>query len=88
MIYTITDVAELHDWMVDHLREHPLFERLSADEEKNDPIVALLFERLVCNMFSGAKRNTNKGANLLCCLLLNLFLFDNASILCRLLYIL
>lgn len=26
IIYTITDVKELHDWMVKHLRDFPLFE--------------------------------------------------------------
>ena len=26
LIYTITDVKDLHDWMVDHLDAHPLFQ--------------------------------------------------------------
>jgi len=26
MMYTITDVKELHDWMVEHITRHPLFE--------------------------------------------------------------
>jgi len=28
LIYTITDVQELHDWMVEHFTDHPLFTRL------------------------------------------------------------
>ena len=44
LIYTITDVHDLHEWMVSHLEAHPLFERLSADELKQDPVVEKLFE--------------------------------------------
>lgn len=29
LLYTITDVHDLHLWMVSHLDAHPLFERLS-----------------------------------------------------------
>lgn len=32
IIYTITDVQDLHDWMVDHLEKHSLFERIIGDE--------------------------------------------------------
>lgn len=32
MIYTITDVEDLHQWIVKHLDMHPLFERI-IDEE-------------------------------------------------------
>ena len=31
-LYTITDVKEVHDWMVKHISEHPLFEPLTQDE--------------------------------------------------------
>ncbi|VDM70541.1 unnamed protein product [Strongylus vulgaris] len=31
--------------MVRHLSEHPLFERLTKEEEEADPVVPLLFER-------------------------------------------
>jgi len=37
LMYTITDVKELHDWMVEHITAHPLFERLPQHE------VVLLF---------------------------------------------
>lgn len=32
LIYTITDVKDLHEWMVDHLERHQLFERVLGDE--------------------------------------------------------
>ncbi|XP_018495948.1 tRNA (guanine-N(7)-)-methyltransferase [Galendromus occidentalis] len=32
LIYTITDVADLNEWMVSHITAHPLFERISDDE--------------------------------------------------------
>uniref|UniRef100_A0A0K0DF25 tRNA (guanine-N(7)-)-methyltransferase n=1 Tax=Angiostrongylus cantonensis TaxID=6313 RepID=A0A0K0DF25_ANGCA len=44
LVYTITDVKELHEWMVQHFCEHPLFERVTKQEEESDPVVPLLFE--------------------------------------------
>ena len=32
MMYTITDVKELHDWMVEHITRHPLFEIVPQHE--------------------------------------------------------
>jgi len=37
LVYTITDVLEVHEWMVKCFSEHPLFERVPADELQNDP---------------------------------------------------
>lgn len=42
IIYTITDVESLHEWMVEHLEAHPSFERMSAEEEAADPCVAVM----------------------------------------------
>jgi len=42
-LYTITDVQELHEWMVKHCSEHKLFERVSDEENKNDPVVPLVY---------------------------------------------
>ncbi|KAL9549222.1 tRNA (guanine-N(7)-)-methyltransferase (tRNA(m7G46)-methyltransferase) [Mucor bainieri] len=39
ILYTITDVKDLHLWMVKHLDEHPLFEKLTDEECENDPAV-------------------------------------------------
>ncbi|KAF2859835.1 putative methyltransferase [Piedraia hortae CBS 480.64] len=41
-VYTITDVADLHEWMVGHLEEHPSFERVGEEETENDPCVSLM----------------------------------------------
>lgn len=42
IVYTITDVKDLHEWMVKHLEEHPLFERLSKEWEENDECVKIM----------------------------------------------
>jgi len=36
LLYTVTDVKDLHDWEVAKLEEHPMFERLTAEEEEGD----------------------------------------------------
>ncbi|KAK6912377.1 tRNA (guanine-N-7) methyltransferase, Trmb type [Dillenia turbinata] len=42
IIYTITDVEELGEWMQACLKEHPLFEALTEEELEADPVVKLL----------------------------------------------
>ncbi|KAL5558783.1 hypothetical protein UlMin_034994 [Ulmus minor] len=42
IIYTITDVEELGDWMKACLENHPMFEALKAEELEADPVVKLL----------------------------------------------
>ncbi|MCL7023565.1 hypothetical protein MKW94_023875 [Papaver nudicaule] len=42
IIYTITDVEELGEWMKDCLARHPLFEEVSQKELESDPVVKLL----------------------------------------------
>ncbi|XP_071735495.1 tRNA (guanine-N(7)-)-methyltransferase-like [Rutidosis leptorrhynchoides] len=42
IIYTITDVEELGDWMRSCLENHPLFEALTDEELEMDPVVKLL----------------------------------------------
>eukprot|EP00002_Diphylleia_rotans_P028270 TRINITY_DN5708_c0_g1_i1.p1 TRINITY_DN5708_c0_g1~~TRINITY_DN5708_c0_g1_i1.p1 ORF type:complete len:216 (-),score=57.17 TRINITY_DN5708_c0_g1_i1:76-723(-) len=32
LIYTVTDVLDLHEWMDGHLAKHPLFEKVSEEE--------------------------------------------------------
>src|SRR5437764_3833873 len=36
IVYTITDVEDLHSWMVEHFDAHPSFERISEDEQEAD----------------------------------------------------
>ncbi|XP_057959245.1 tRNA (guanine-N(7)-)-methyltransferase [Malania oleifera] len=42
IIYTITDVEELGEWMKACLEGHPLFEALTEEELEADPVVKLL----------------------------------------------
>lgn len=32
IVYTITDVKDLHEWMVKHFVEHPLFEQIPEED--------------------------------------------------------
>ncbi|KAJ1417850.1 hypothetical protein SESBI_16311 [Sesbania bispinosa] len=42
IIYTITDVEELGEWMKSCLENHPMFESLTDEELEADPVVKLL----------------------------------------------
>ncbi|KAI8950276.1 putative methyltransferase-domain-containing protein [Xylaria longipes] len=42
IVYTITDVEDLHYWMVGHLEAHPSFERISEEEQEADPCVEIM----------------------------------------------
>ena len=42
LLYTVTDVKELHDWMELHCRQHPAFEKLSDADLSLDPAVRSL----------------------------------------------
>ncbi|GAP87034.1 putative tRNA (guanine-N -)-methyltransferase [Rosellinia necatrix] len=42
IVYTITDVEDLHYWMVQHLEAHPSFERVSEEEQGADPCVGIM----------------------------------------------
>ncbi|MCO5568039.1 hypothetical protein L7F22_021735 [Adiantum nelumboides] len=42
ILYTITDVQELGEWMKSCLDAHPLFEEVSVQEQELDPVVTLL----------------------------------------------
>lgn len=42
IIYTITDVEELGEWMNGCLDDHPMFEALAEEELEADPVVKLL----------------------------------------------
>ncbi|CAB0042259.1 unnamed protein product [Trichogramma brassicae] len=57
IVYTMTDVKDLHEWMVKHLTEHPLFERIPDEELTTDPIVEKLYE----STEEGQKVTRNKG---------------------------
>ncbi|XP_063974626.1 tRNA (guanine-N(7)-)-methyltransferase [Diachasmimorpha longicaudata] len=57
LVYTVTDVKDLHEWMVHHFVEHPLFERISDEEANADPIVPKLYE----STEEGQKVTRNNG---------------------------
>ncbi len=42
LVYTITDVEALHQWMVAHFAAHPAFARVPDDEVEADPCVAVM----------------------------------------------
>eukprot|EP00118_Oscarella_pearsei_P008406 m.43078 g.43078 ORF g.43078 m.43078 type:complete len:253 (+) comp33409_c0_seq1:61-819(+) len=61
ILYTMTDVKEVHDWMVHHLDEHPLFCRLGDDKLADDPIIEKLYE----SSEEGKKVTRNRGSKYL-----------------------
>lgn len=63
IIYTITDVEDLHNWMVKHLEEHPMFERLSKEWEKQDKCVSIMWN----STEEGQKVTRNKGSKWVAC---------------------
>lgn len=63
IIYTITDVEDLHNWMVSHLEDHPLFERLDKEWEKNDKCVEIMYN----STEEGQKVERNQGSKFVAC---------------------
>jgi len=56
-IYTITDVEELHEWMVKHLDSHPLFHRVDAKDLKCD----IVMEAIIGKTEEGIKVDRKQG---------------------------
>jgi tRNA (guanine-N7-)-methyltransferase len=63
IVYTITDVKDLHEWMVSHLEEHPLFERLSEEWESQDKCVEIMYN----STEEGQKVTRNNGDKFVAC---------------------
>ncbi|KAG7218484.1 hypothetical protein INR49_009361 [Caranx melampygus] len=61
LVYTITDVEEVHLWMVKHFSEHPLFTRVPDEELVDDIIIS----RLGTCTEEGKKVQRNGGKNFL-----------------------
>jgi len=57
LVYIITDVEDLFEWMTKHLEAHPLFARLSDEEQAKDPVVPKLYE----STEEGQKVTRNSG---------------------------
>ena len=63
IVYTVTDVKDLHLWMVKHLDDHPLFKKLDMDDLKDDPCISCVME----DTEEGKKVARNKGDKYLAC---------------------
>lgn len=61
LVYTISDVEEVHLWMVKHFTEHPLFTRVPLEELADDVIIS----RLGTCTEEGQKVQRNGGKNFL-----------------------
>lgn len=57
IVYTITDVEDLHKWMVQHFEAHPSFERVSEEEQETDACVDVMRTETE----EGKKVERNKG---------------------------
>ncbi len=63
IIYTISDVEDLHQWIVAHIDAHPSFERLTPEEEQQDECVAVMKTETE----EGKKVARNKGKKWVAC---------------------
>ncbi|KAH0565395.1 hypothetical protein GP486_001212 [Trichoglossum hirsutum] len=61
IVYTITDVEDLHKWMVQHFDAHPSFERVSKEEQDADECVHVM----KVETEEGKKVERNEGDNFL-----------------------
>ncbi|KAL5526770.1 TRM8_2 [Sanghuangporus sanghuang] len=66
IIYTITDVKDLHDWMNEHLSAFPLFERVGEDELRKEGHGPVL-DAVITSTEEGKKVERNKGDKWLAC---------------------
>lgn len=63
IVYTITDVEDLHKWMVGHLEKHPSFERIGEEEQEQDECVKIMR----CETEEGKKVTRNGGMKFVAC---------------------
>lgn len=57
IVYTITDVKDLHEWMVSHFEAHPSFERVPKEQEQSDECVKIMLTETE----EGKKVERNQG---------------------------
>ena len=62
-VYTITDVRDLHEWMVQHFVAHPSFERVEEAEQEDD----LGVKTMRMETEEGKKVERNKGEKFVAC---------------------
>ncbi|KAF2804828.1 uncharacterized protein BDZ99DRAFT_467081 [Mytilinidion resinicola] len=63
IVYTITDVEDLHKWMVEHFEAHPSFERVGEVEQEGDMCV----EVMRTETEEGKKVGRNGGRKFVAC---------------------
>ena len=63
IVYTITDVEDLHKWMVVHFEAHPSFVRISDDDQEADPCT----EIMEVDTEEGKKVERNGGKKFVAC---------------------
>nr|XP_018264132.1 tRNA (guanine-N(7)-)-methyltransferase [Kwoniella dejecticola CBS 10117]OBR86290.1 tRNA (guanine-N(7)-)-methyltransferase [Kwoniella dejecticola CBS 10117] len=63
ILYTVTDVKDLHEWMALHLNNHPLFIPIPNEELADDPIL----EAARTSTEEGKKVERNKGDKWVAC---------------------
>ena len=63
IVYTITDVEDLHKWIVEHFEAHASFSRVGSDEEERDMCVQLIRGETE----EGKKVERNKGDKYIAC---------------------
>jgi len=61
-IYAITDVLKLHEWHLEQLEKHPLFQPVPEEENQNDPCV----EAIIQETEEGKKVARNQGKKYYC----------------------
>ncbi|USP74591.1 tRNA (guanine-N(7)-)-methyltransferase [Curvularia clavata] len=71
IVYTITDVQDLHEWMVEHFEKHPSFERVEKRFEEGEGENAAGMDECVKAMRveteEGKKVERNKGLKFVAC---------------------
>ena len=66
IVYTITDVRDLHDWMRTHLEQFPLFEPVS-EQELRDEGKGPILDAVYGSTEEGKKVERNQGEKWLAC---------------------
>lgn len=62
-MYTITDVEDLHRWMVEHFEGHASFERVEEKEQDGDVCV----QTMMVETEEGKKVERNQGQKFVAC---------------------
>jgi tRNA (guanine-N7-)-methyltransferase len=63
IVYTITDVEDLHKWMVEHFEKHPSFERVGEEQQESDECVKVMRTETE----EGKKVERNRGHKFVAC---------------------